>query len=39
MWTIPRIGYLLKFRKQSGFQWKRFILTDLHSLGGEAESS
>lgn len=25
------VGYLLNFGKRGGLQWKRFILTDLHS--------
>ena len=30
-----QVGYLLNFGKKDGLQWKRFILTDLHSLGEE----
>lgn len=28
-----QIGYLLHFGTKGGLQWKRFILTDLHSPG------
>jgi len=27
-----QVGYLLNFGKKAGLQWKRFILTDQHSL-------
>jgi len=29
------VGYLLNFGKRGELQWKRFILTDLHSKGEE----
>ena len=28
-----QVGYLLNFGKKGGLQWKRLILTDLHSQG------
>jgi GxxExxY protein len=31
-----QVGYLLNFGKKAKLQWKRFILTDLHSPGEEA---
>ena len=34
-----QVGYLLNFGKKGGLQWKRFILTDLHSLDGEAKTN
>ena len=30
-----QVGYLLNFGKKGELQWKRFILTDLHSRGKE----
>ena len=30
-----QVGYLLNFGKKGELQWKRFILTDLHSEGKE----
>ncbi len=30
-----QVGYLLNFGKKGELQWKRFILSDLHSLGEE----
>lgn len=32
-----QVGYLLNFGQRDGLQWKRFILTDLHSLRQERE--
>lgn len=31
-----QVGYLLNFGKKGGLQWLRFILTDLHQTGGDA---
>ena len=33
-----QIGYLLNFGKKAELQWKRFILTDLHSLREEGNT-
>jgi len=33
-----RVGYLLNYGKKAELQWKRFILTDLHSPGAEAKA-
>jgi len=30
-----QVGYLLNFGRKGELQWKRFILSDLHSLRGE----
>ena len=34
-----QVGYLLNFGKKGQLQWKRFILTDLHSLGEDVNTT
>jgi hypothetical protein len=34
-----QVGYLVNFGKKGELQWKRFILTDLHSLGEAGNSN
>jgi hypothetical protein len=34
-----QIGYLLNFGKKGELQWKRFIVTDLHSSGEEENTN
>ncbi|MBX9790314.1 MAG: GxxExxY protein [Pirellulales bacterium] len=34
-----QVGYLLNFGKKGQLQWKRFILTDLHSPGEEVNTT